>query len=152
MNKKTKGSSIAKLIGVTFLGIVLVLAMGACSGGTTSETPTPAPTSTPGAALTPTPEPTPTPTPTPRPTPIPLFLDVLSPEDGSVVATNEVEVTGKTLPTAIVSVNGSLVPVGADGGFTATVALEEGANYVDVVASDVKGNEEGTVLAVIYSP
>ena len=132
---KTKGSSIAKIIGLICLGIILTVAMGACSSGTPTDTLTSAPTAT------------------PRPPPIPLFLEIISPEDESVVATSEVEVIGETLPTAIVSVNGTLVPVEADGGFSTTVTLEEVPNVIEIVASDIGGTqEEGTVLMVTYLP
>lgn len=147
MKDKTKGSSIAKMIGVICLGIALVLVMGACSSDT-DETPTPAPTATPTATAAP----TPTPTETARPTPAPLSLDITSPEDESVVATSEVEVAGTTLPTAIVSVNGTLVTVGNDGGFSTTITLEEGPNTIEVVASTIAGEELGEVLMVIYIP
>ena len=143
MKNKTKGSSTAETIGVICLGIALILVMGACSSDTDS-TPTPAPTAAPTA--------TPTPTETPRPTMPPLSLDVTSPEDESVVATSEVEVAGTTLPTAIVSVNGTLVTVGDDGGFSTTVTLEEGPNTIEVVASTIAGEEVGEVLMVIYIP
>lgn len=140
---KTMGSSIAKIIGLICLGIILTAAMGACSSSTPTDTLTSAPTATPSV----------TPTPTPRPPPIPLFLDIISPEDESVVATSEVEVIGETLPTAIVSVNGTLVPVEADGGFSTTVTLEEAPNVIEIVASDIGGTqEEGTVLMVTYLP
>lgn len=140
---KTMGSSIAKIIGLICLGIILTAAMGACSSGTPTDTLTSAPTATPSV----------TPIPTPRPPPIPLFLDIISPEDESVVATSEVEVIGETLPAAIVSVNGTLVPVEADGGFSTTVTLEEAPNVIEIVASDIGGTqEEGIVLMVTYLP
>ncbi len=147
MKDKTKGSSIAKMSGVICLGIALVLVMGACSSDT-DETPTPAPTATPTATAAP----TPTPTETARPTPVPLSLDVTSPEDESVVATSEVEVAGTTLATAIVSVNGILVTVGNDGGFSTTVTLEEGPNTIEVVASTVTGEQVDEIISVIYIP
>ena len=143
MKNKTKGSSIPKTIGVICLGIALILVMGACSSDTDS-TPTPAPTAAPTA--------TPTPTETPRPTPAPLSLDITSPEDESIVATSEVEVAGTTLPTAIVSVNGTLVTVRDDGGFSTTVTLEEGPNTIEVVASTVADEQVDEVIMVIYIP
>jgi hypothetical protein len=143
MENLTKGSSMAKVIGVICLAVVLTLASVACSGGT-ETTPTPTATATPA--------PTPTPTATPRPTQQPLFLNVTTPEDESIVATSEVEVAGTTLPTAIVSVNGTLVTVEVDGAFSTTVTLEEGPNTIEVVASTVKGEELDRVLMVMYIP
>jgi len=82
----------------------------------------------------------------------PLSLDITSPEDESIVATSEVEVAGTTLPTAIVSVNGTLVTVRDDGGFSTTVTLEEGPNTIEVVASTVADEQVDEVIMVIYIP
>lgn len=89
---------------------------------------------------------------TPEAPELELFLEVLSPKDESIIITAEIEVVGNTLSTAIVSVNGILIPVKADGVFSAKVILEEGPNLIEVVSSDVSGNEVGEVLAVIYMP
>lgn len=81
-----------------------------------------------------------------------LFLEVIAPVSQTVVTTASIEVQGNTLPTAILSINGVLTSVTASGTFTSTVDLEEGVNIIQVVASDLRGNETGEVLTLIYLP
>ncbi len=97
--------------------------------------------------------PTPTPTATPMATPEPFFLNVTSPEDQSAVYNSEIEVEGETLLTAIVSVNGVMVAVEADGTFSTTVILMEGINNIEIIASNLEGTEEiSEILVVAYIP
>jgi len=97
--------------------------------------------------------PTPTPTPTPSPAgPESLFLEVLEPLDETVVHVPDVQVIGVTLPEAIVSVNGELAEVDDSGSFSTRVSLEEGPNLIQVVASDLEGNEVNVLRSVIYVP
>ena len=81
-----------------------------------------------------------------------LFLEILTPENESVVFTKELTVTGKTLSTAIVSVNGNLVSVDEDGGFSLEITLVEGPNLIEALASDIGGNEVGKISTIIYIP
>lgn len=78
------------------------------------------------------------------------FLTVASPQDESIVNTFETTVAGVTVPDAVVSVNGVLVEVDADGNFSTAVALDEGPNSIEVIASDYEGNEASKILTVIY--
>ncbi len=128
----------------------------------TTPTPTETPTRPPAATVTPTGTPTqpPTVTVTPIGTPIPspkaedtpvaFFLEVLTPENETVVQEGSVEVRGRTVPDAVVTVNGQVVEVGSDGGFLAMAQLEEGPNTIEVIASDFQGNQEAQVLTVVY--
>ena len=84
--------------------------------------------------------------------PAALFLELTSPDDEAVLTENTVEVTGETTPDAVVSVNGQPVEVGADGNFEMTVTLEEGPNFLEVVASDFAGNRVEEIRAVIHLP
>jgi len=79
-----------------------------------------------------------------------LSLKVTSPQDESTVYTFETEVAGVTAPDAVVSVNGMLVDVDADGKFSTTVSLEEGPNSIEVIASDYEGHEASKILTIIY--
>ncbi len=81
-----------------------------------------------------------------------LYLNVTSPADQSVSDSLVVDVSGKTLSTAIVSVNGKMASVDATGAFTATVSLENGPNFIEVVASTVGGAEISEIMSVIYIP
>ncbi len=56
------------------------------------------------------------------------------------------------MPNSTVTVNGILVDVDADGAFTTTVILEEGPNLLEVIASDLTGEQRFAVLSVIYIP
>lgn len=69
-----------------------------------------------------------------------------------MVTTAQVRVEGITLPDAVVSVNGDLITVDERGNFSTQVALAEGPNVIDVVASDFSGNEVSKSLAIIYLP
>ncbi len=138
----------------------IIFASGCVS--TPSPATSPQATATPGLAATAIPAPTATastrPTPAPEATPaasptlVPFFLEVAAPEDESTIAAPSVEVKGRTVPDAVVSVNGELATVEADGSFTLSLSLEEGPNVIEVVASDFQGNEAARVLTVIYVP
>jgi hypothetical protein len=128
---------------------------------TPSATPAPTPqlTQTPTATSTPGPTPTQTPyaTPTPAPTTtIALFLEITQPTDGAQVSTGSITVSGITIPGAVVSVSMNdeteIVTVGQDGKFTVRVTLEEGPNLIEVIASDLLGNEKSATVTVIYIP
>ena len=84
--------------------------------------------------------------------PLPLFLLVTEPVDQTIVDDNPVRVSGRTTPDAVVSVNGVSLEVDELGIFSTTVAVEEGPNIIDVVATDPEGAVLDTVLAIIYRP
>lgn len=77
---------------------------------------------------------TPTPEPTIDTTVQKLTLTVTSPLDGAVVKAGTVTVKGTTAPKAEVSVNDVDTKADAQGNFSAVVKLDEGQNYVVVVA------------------
>ncbi len=105
--------------------------------GATPAAPQP-PTSTPVPAT-----PTPVSTPVPPPT-----LRLLAPLDGAGVEIGAVGVLGKTRPDAVVAVNGVPVEVDATGTFRHDLILEDGANLIEVVASDLLGRFESAQAAV----
>jgi len=92
----------------------------------------------------------------PTPTPTALFLELTQPADGAEVTTNSINVTGKTIPGAVVSASideaVEIADVEQDGNFSVTVMLEEGPNLIEVIASDQQGNEKSSSIAVIYIP
>ena len=145
--------------------LALALATAGCAGGdptatstsppTATAPPVPSPTPTPAADTAPPPTPTLTPTGAATLTPDDterLFLEIIEPEDESVVSTEAVAVQGTTAADAVVSVNGAVVEVDAQGAFEAIVTLEEGPNLIEVVASDLTGAEESRDIVVIYIP
>ena len=81
-----------------------------------------------------------------------LALEISTPQDESVVTSATIVVSGTTEANAVVSVNGVLVNVDDEGQFSTTITLEEGPNYIEVLASDYEGNETGKSLSVIYVP
>jgi hypothetical protein len=96
------------------------------------------------------------PTETPEPTVTPdavgaFFLVIIEPVDGeAIVTTPTFDVVGRTSVDALVSVNDTFADVAIDGTFTVTVALDEGPNDIEVVASTAAGEESSIVLLVTY--
>lgn len=84
--------------------------------------------------------------------PQPFFLLVTQPEDQTIVSLNTILLAGRTVPGAVVSVNGVSVPVDLVGIFATTVTLNAGPNIVDVLATGPGGEVLSTIIAVIYRP
>lgn len=80
----------------------------------------------------------------------PIMLQVLLPQDGSIVDLQECQVVGTTSPSAIVSVNDQILIANTDGTFQTTVTLEPGVNLIEVVASNAAGSEASLELTVTY--
>jgi hypothetical protein len=120
---------------ICLLVVALTIAIISCGSQTTAKEVTTTLATTTAPATT-------------TPTEAQLFLEIVSPADKSSVTSAETTVTGKTLPIAIVSVNGILVKVGADGSFSSLVQLELGPNVIQIEASTISGEEVGKVLAV----
>ena len=74
------------------------------------------------------------------------------PPDGLEVSTDTVLVAGGTRPDAVVGVNSDPVEINALGIFSTTVTLEEGPNFIEVVATDLQGNVRFQTVAVFYIP
>jgi hypothetical protein len=83
---------------------------------------------------------------------VPASLRVLSPQDEAVVNASQIDVTGTASPGEVVTVNDYILIVGADGTFTASVALEAGPNLIEVIASNDSGSESVVDLTVIFEP
>ena len=64
----------------------------------------------------------------------------------------DLTVSGTTTPGAVVSVNGDLVDVGSDGSFSTDLQLSEGANDIEVEASDIQGDQQSVIRSIIYAP
>jgi hypothetical protein len=155
------------------LGIALVaagaIAVAACTQRVERVTPTLQPAATPAQAPPPTPTPRPvtptpsappaTPTPTSRTAPVSttpqffgLFLEIEGLADENVVRGDTVVARGRTSPAAVLSINGVIVPVDGGGNFQVQLALDPGPNIIEVVASDLNGNEISRVIAVVSLP
>ena len=119
---------------------------------------TPTPSVQPSVTPTPTPLPTPTPTataiptPTATPPPIKLFIDLIEPLDNSVISSESLVLSGRSSPDATISVNGLIIDNDEDGNFTTTINLIEGINLLEIIASDVVGDQETMVITIAYIP
>ncbi len=81
-----------------------------------------------------------------------LWLQVLSPQDDSVIDTPQVDVIGSAPAGTVISIDDAILLVGDDQQFKTTVTLDEGPNLIEVVASDADGNETSLLLTVTYEP
>lgn len=81
-----------------------------------------------------------------------LFVEIEGLNEDSVVRGDTVVARGRTRPDAVLSINGVIVPVDAIGSFEVLLTLDPGPNIIEVVASDLEGNEETRVLAVVSLP
>ena len=81
---------------------------------------------------------------------LPFLLLITEPENESIVSASLLRLSGRTGPNAVVSINGRSSPVDRFGYFSSTVALDEGPNVIDVVATNDDGRTLSTVMAVIY--
>ena len=79
-----------------------------------------------------------------------ISLTLLSPIDGAEVASGAVRVLGQTRLDAAVAVNGIPVEVESDGTFQRDILLEEGANLVEVVSTDLYGQLSSRSVAVFF--
>ncbi len=129
--------SIFSIITVALMVMLSLLVAGCVSSSPGTATPSLLPT---GSNVSP----------SPSATAAAMFLDISQPEDNSFVTTNTVQVRGRTLTGAVVSVQGNVVDVDSNGNFSATVALDEGPNVIEVIASDEAGNEVQNSIVVTF--
>jgi Glucodextranase, domain B len=80
-----------------------------------------------------------------------LFLRLANPVEQDVelpLQTTQLTIQGTTLPLAVVSIDGDLVDTDDQGNFGGIAALDEGANDIEIVASDDQGNQVSTRIFV----
>jgi len=80
-----------------------------------------------------------------------LFVTLANPVEQDVevpLDTAQLMIQGTTLPGAVVSIDGNLADIDDQGNFVGPVALDAGANEIDVVASDDQGNQIDTSLFI----
>ncbi|KUK83246.1 MAG: transmembrane(s)proteins 7..26 [Microgenomates bacterium 39_6] len=84
-----------------------------------------------------------------------IFVDISTPEEGTIVDQDEVLVVGRTLPEAVVVIiypeGETIVLADEDGNFEGTALLVGGANEIKVTVYDYQGNNEEALLTVVYS-
>ena len=81
-----------------------------------------------------------------------INLIITSPESGSTLDGTSVIVSGTTKPNIDVVVNDQELVSGADGSFKATIGLDEGENYISIVAYDEEGNVAEREILVMRTP
>lgn len=81
-----------------------------------------------------------------------ITLSIISPSGNSTVSNALLTVRGKTVPNAEVFVNDTEVRADSSGVFAAPVTLDEGENYILIVANDDIGNYSEKDLYVTYTP
>ena len=74
------------------------------------------------------------------------------PPDGLVVSDPEIAVVGGTRLEAVVGVNGVPVDINSLGIFSTSITLEEGGNFIEVLATDIDGSVRFQTVAVFYLP
>jgi hypothetical protein len=77
-------------------------------------------------------------------------LTVTSPINNALVTTTSINVIGTTIPKAEVSVNEADTIADAKGNFSAKITIDEGDNFIAVVATDENGNIAEQDLSVTY--
>lgn len=147
---RTIGPAILMAIGPALLALALVFA--ACTKAAAPVS-VPSPTATLAAASAPAASPTliGVASPAPKEAPATFFLEIVSPKDEIVVQNASVLVQGRTVPDAVVSVDGQPVEVDGGGNFSATITLEQGPNSIEVIASDFSGNQQSRVISLVYA-
>ena len=81
-----------------------------------------------------------------------LPFTLFFPPDGLTVTEPDILVVGGTSPEAVVGVDGIPVDINGLGIFSTTVALEDGVNFIEVLATDINGNVRFQTVAVFYLP
>ena len=81
-----------------------------------------------------------------------ISLAISSPANNITVTSSSLVVRGKTAPKAEVFVNDAETRADANGNFSVTLTLDEGENYILVVANDINGNFSEKELTITYTP
>jgi len=102
--------------------------------------------------------PSPTPLITQAPTLTPalsLPLEIINPENESIIEEEEITLEGKTMPGSVVVViypeGENIVEADEEGNFETEITLVGGANEIKITAYDEEGNQAEKNLTLIYS-
>lgn len=84
-----------------------------------------------------------------------IFLSVDSPKDEEVSETKTIIVSGKTTPEAVVVIlsltTDEVVTPAKNGNFSTTAVLENGVNFIEIIAIAPDGEEEKVIKTVTFS-
>lgn len=81
-----------------------------------------------------------------------ITLVVTSPVNNVTVTSSTIVVKGKTLSGADVFVNDVETKADSNGNFSVSLDLDEGENYILIVANDINGNYSEKDMTVTYTP
>lgn len=81
-----------------------------------------------------------------------ITLTISSPSNNTTVSGSSLTVKGKTVSGAEVFVNDLETKADTSGNFSVSLTLEEGENYILVVANDATGNYSEKELSITYTP
>jgi hypothetical protein len=81
----------------------------------------------------------------------PFTLTISSPSDLAVVNQPQLEMKGELNKTAVLSINDDTYLLNK-GAFSEPVPLQEGINAIQIIASDMDGNEVDLILSITYQP
>ncbi len=133
---------ILAIIGGVALGLLVIGGLWWTNKATTEES----------LNITPTPvlEQSPTLIPTPS-----LSLEIISPEDESIIEEEKITLEGKTAPESVVVViypeGENIVEADKEGNFETEITLVGGANEIKITAYDKEGNQVEKNLTLVYS-
>jgi hypothetical protein len=81
-----------------------------------------------------------------------LWIKIDYPEDGAVVDSPELEIRGSASNGTVISINDDILYVETGETFLDKIDLDEGANIIEIVASDDTGNEVQLFLTIYFEP
>ncbi len=81
-----------------------------------------------------------------------IALSVSQPADKSSVTSQNIVISGKTVPDADVFVNANNVNVDSSGIFSTNISLSEGENNIFIDSNDATGNTNEKIISVNYLP
>jgi hypothetical protein len=79
-------------------------------------------------------------------------LQILEPDNNLVVRTSRVRVTGVTDQETGVLINNQRISVDDRGNFSEQIDLQNGVNYIKIVAVNKRGHQSSLARQVIYNP
>ncbi len=83
----------------------------------------------------------------------PPMVEISEPQEGqSFNGDKNIKISGKTEPGSSVYINGRFVVVGDDGSFTFSLPLNQGENTLQIVVTDIAGNQTTVERKVTYNP
>ena len=134
---------ILAIIGGVALGLLVIGGLWWTNKTTTGENP-----------IVPSPTPLITQAPTLTPA-LSLPLEIINPENESIIEEEEITLEGKTIPGSVVVViypeGENIVEADEEGNFETEITLVGGANEIKITAYDEEGNQAEKNLTLIYS-